>query len=608
MEVSSVGAYIDHVEKLCNSVEVKNWTGCAQFKGSVADRFRHLKESKSLVTDITGDDSVSSRWKRGLLNFVGEISKILFGTLDENDADYYEEQIRHFERNSEDTTELLKQQIYVVRSTLGALNDTLADMQINGKLVKQGLADIQTYLDSLSSETARKFSIFEAKLVVENHISRVSSALTLLQRNMDLVIDSVLHAQAGNVHPQIVPPQLLLTSLKESQSFFPQNTILPFPLSKNITSLLYQVSDVQVYVRNGRLSYVVSVPLVNKGEFKVYYLVPIPVPVNTDKLVYVKIEKSIVCVDQTRHYYYFSTERELDKCKKLLKQKYVCKQSKPFLSSLVQEECAVLLLQVRRSIPNSCEVSVVKLTNTVWTQVSDNEWVYYVPGKESITVLCADRDPVDVPLRGAGKLVIRPTCKGYSKAALLQPLHSVTVKNSQYKESKLVQVKLQNECCEELGTRVNLSKLHLNLHFRETISHADDLRYAGVKITELEKHILEHEWQEKHTAIHHGYSVVFYIVVCLISLYIVVKVVLCMKGKGLCQWIAGVLGKNPDRAMTPALTGSGNIVNINIKTSNESLAAGPEDTPLRALKPTYSKEAEREERTTRRSRSAKSCF
>jgi hypothetical protein len=59
---------------------------------------------------------------------VGEISKILFGTLDENDADYYEQQIRHFERNSEDTTELLKQQVYVKRSTLGALNDTLADM------------------------------------------------------------------------------------------------------------------------------------------------------------------------------------------------------------------------------------------------------------------------------------------------------------------------------------------------------------------------------------------------------------------------------------------------------------------------------------------------
>ena len=38
-----------------------------------------------------------------------EISKVLFGTLDENDADYYDEQIHRFERNSDDTTDLLKQ-------------------------------------------------------------------------------------------------------------------------------------------------------------------------------------------------------------------------------------------------------------------------------------------------------------------------------------------------------------------------------------------------------------------------------------------------------------------------------------------------------------------
>ena len=81
-----------------------------------------------------------------------------------------------------------------------------------------------------------------------------------------------------------------------------------------------------------------------------------------------------------------------------------------------------------------------------------------------------------------------------------------------------------------------------------------------------------------------------------------------MKSKGLCQKIAGALGKNSPGTATPALGGSGNIVNINIKTSNESLAGGSEGIPLHALKPTYSKEAEREERTTRRLRSARSCF
>jgi len=258
LEIDNLGFYINHVDRLCNSVEVKNWTGCSQFRESISDRFRHLQSSERLLTDTVGKKYEDSRFRRGILNFVGEISKVLFGTLDENDADYYDEQIRNFERNSEDTTDLLKQQVYVIKSTLGALNDTLADMEHNDKLVKKGLSDIQTYLDTLSSETARKLSIFEAKFMIEKHITQVNNALTILHRNTDLVLDSVLHAQSGSIQPQIVPPRLLLESLKESQSFFPRDTILPFSLSKDATNIIYKVCEMQVHIQDNRLSYVVS--------------------------------------------------------------------------------------------------------------------------------------------------------------------------------------------------------------------------------------------------------------------------------------------------------------------------------------------------------------
>jgi hypothetical protein len=56
-------------------------------------------------------------------------------------------------KNSDDSTDLLKQQVCVVRSTLSAFNATLADIEHNG-LVRKGLSDIQTYLDTLSAETA----------------------------------------------------------------------------------------------------------------------------------------------------------------------------------------------------------------------------------------------------------------------------------------------------------------------------------------------------------------------------------------------------------------------------------------------------------------------
>ena len=71
---------------------------------------------------------------------------------------------------------------------------------------------------------------------------------------------------------------------------------------------------------------------------------------------------------------------------------------------------------------------------------------------------------------------------GYSRAALLQLMHSILANNSDNRGNRLIQVKLHDDCFEELGTRLNLSTSVLDLNFRETVSHADELRYAGVNV------------------------------------------------------------------------------------------------------------------------------
>jgi hypothetical protein len=136
----------------------------------------------------------------------------------------------------------------MIMSTLGALNDTLADILHNDKLVRKGLSDIQTYLDTLSSETARKLDTFEAKFLIQKNITQVNNALTILQRNTDLTLDRVLHAQSRSIQPQIVPPKLLLESLMDSQSSFPRDIILPFPWSKDTSCIIYKVCKTQMYI------------------------------------------------------------------------------------------------------------------------------------------------------------------------------------------------------------------------------------------------------------------------------------------------------------------------------------------------------------------------
>jgi hypothetical protein len=73
--------------------------------------------------------------------------------------------------------------------------------------------------------------------------------------------------------------------------------------------------------------------------------------------------------------------------------------------------------------PPSCHKRVVEISNSVWTQLTNNEWIYFVPTSESITILCTDKPPVDVIVSGVGKLGISTDCKGYGKSGLFQTFH-----------------------------------------------------------------------------------------------------------------------------------------------------------------------------------------
>jgi len=138
-------------------------------------------------------------------------------------------------------------------------------------------------MNSLKLETNEKMSLISAKMEVEGHILRVNNAMTLLQRDLDLLIDSVINAQNGVLQPQVISPVTLMDVLIKSISAFPKTTTLPFPLSKDSVHLLIRFCELQVYIKDGILGYIILLPLVNRGNFNIYRLIPIPVPLDRTK-------------------------------------------------------------------------------------------------------------------------------------------------------------------------------------------------------------------------------------------------------------------------------------------------------------------------------------
>ena len=220
-QLDPLNSYVDYVNQLCAKVELRGWTACNHLDELTLTKLRHVREAERLVASIVGRRDIEGRTKRGLFDFVGKVSKILFGTMDGDDAQFYNEQIEHFERSSDSLTHLLKQQVTIVRSTLGAINETLNDVTYNEDKMRAGLMKLRDYVGSVVTQYCNVTNLLSVKTALESHIAKVLDGLNVLQHHLDTVLDNLVKEEQGILHPQIVSPQTVINALKQDSPYFP---------------------------------------------------------------------------------------------------------------------------------------------------------------------------------------------------------------------------------------------------------------------------------------------------------------------------------------------------------------------------------------------------
>ena len=75
-----------------------NLTDCTKINRYTNRQIQEIEELKLLIRQLTRNGGENMRVKRGIFNFIGGISKILFGTMENEDASYYAENISNLEK------------------------------------------------------------------------------------------------------------------------------------------------------------------------------------------------------------------------------------------------------------------------------------------------------------------------------------------------------------------------------------------------------------------------------------------------------------------------------------------------------------------------------
>jgi hypothetical protein len=84
---------------------------------------------------------------------------------------------------------------------LGATNETLNNVTHNEDKMRAGLMQLRDNVGSVVTQYGNVTNLLSIKITLESYIARIIDGLPVLQHHLDTMLDSLVKAQQGILHP-----------------------------------------------------------------------------------------------------------------------------------------------------------------------------------------------------------------------------------------------------------------------------------------------------------------------------------------------------------------------------------------------------------------------
>jgi hypothetical protein len=241
-------------------------------------------------------------------------------------------------------------------------------------MLSKGLDEMAKHTSEHDGEIKEMFTGTSMLLTVNEHNMQLERALGECRREYNILLDAILNSQKGILQPHIVTPAQIVKQLKASQGDIPAELTLPIPLSATHQNLIVNIVDLDVFIKDNFLVYVIRLPLTNHVKYHVYHVLPLPIRIeDTNRFIFILPEREYLLMDTAKRYYIKLGINEFKDCKLITLHHRVCKQSGPVQLTHLHEECEVEMLQSLRAIPSSFlrgSLKFIRLPGLSWTAMN----------------------------------------------------------------------------------------------------------------------------------------------------------------------------------------------------------------------------------------------
>ncbi|XP_020298131.1 uncharacterized protein LOC109862475 [Pseudomyrmex gracilis] len=178
------GAYDQLAEKCINTVQNRSWTCSSRLR--IHKQRVELSEIESDLENVlylAGVRTKKSRSKRELFDFVGEVSKTLFGTLDDTDAAYYNQELDKLYKNQRNLVQYVQNQTSMIFKTFAGDKELANEFSSS---IERMNAQFNKFRD-LSQANELNILIDESLLDLNNEMQRL---IREIEKSEKLIVDA----------------------------------------------------------------------------------------------------------------------------------------------------------------------------------------------------------------------------------------------------------------------------------------------------------------------------------------------------------------------------------------------------------------------------------
>lgn len=378
---------------------------CNQYRYQASNFLVEIRNNMEHVMRVIESPKENYRNKRGLINIVGRVANVLFGTCDDVDAEYFYSKIRELEISKSRISRLTETQTQIMQSIISNVNSSLLEME----KAQVNLVDKYNYLVQEMQVEKIHIGILEFETALEEQVSLLNLILTQYAFETENLVSIINMAIQGLVHSSVLDVKTLKDQIKDVKTQLPVGEGIPVNLDNSGVSELLRLTTTNVVCIKDVLIFNMEIPLVNSHEFILYKTIPLPINLFNNTYVAIVPTTHYIAIEKSRLYYIELNEVQLSKCKQITKT-LVC----PYDQQLhhLDNSCELMIFRKPGVIPDSCNLRNVNFNFSIWHRLENtNSWIY-ITAKDNIIVKCKDVSEVEtVNVNGMGILELSDQCE-----------------------------------------------------------------------------------------------------------------------------------------------------------------------------------------------------